>query len=88
MNAQNFHNGIYFDKANGFYMVSKGIKSNCYPWHMQSRTSDLEQIIRCKSNICTTEMAVANRSLDATGKCPDAISTQDFEILDGNYLDD
>ena len=93
MNAQNFHNGICFDKANGLYMVSKGIKGNRYPWHVQSKTSDLEQIIRCESIICSTAMAVASRSSDATGKCPHVISTQflpskDIEILDEKYLDD
>ena len=93
MNAQNFHNGICFDKANGLYMVSKGIKGNRYPWHVQSKTSDLEQIIRCESKICSTAMAVASRSSDATGKCPHVISTQflpskDIEILDEKYLDD
>ena len=69
ISASRHHNGILIDEENGIYMISKSLKGNPYPLHVQKKVSAGDQSFRCESKVCMDGCKMAARSKMATKSC-------------------
>ena len=75
INKDQHHDGMLIDRENGIYMISKSIRGNQYPLHVQKRVSDVKQTLECEDQFCCDGLGMAARSKHATKTCPHLQST-------------